>query len=109
MPFKDPDKRREYRRKWYYKNKESELDHIKKRKIKIRKWFEKFKLGLKCSKCNEDHPATLDFHHKNNKQKDFAIGKMVSEGYSINRVKEELMKCIVLCSNCHRKIHYKNI
>lgn len=28
--------------------------------------------------------------------------------YLIERIEKEIKKCIVVCSNCHRKIHYKN-
>jgi hypothetical protein len=39
MPFKDLEKRRAYRREWYSKNKESEKEHIRKRKLEIRRWI----------------------------------------------------------------------
>ena len=107
MPYKDPQKRRECRRRWYANNKDSEKKHVKKRKTGIKKWFEDYKLKLKCSKCSEDHPAVLEFHH-NLKNKEFNISEMISNGYSIDRIKKEIEKCIVLCSNCHKKEHYKN-
>ena len=31
---------------------------------------------------------------------------MISNNYSLDRVKEEMKKCIVLCANCHREFHY---
>jgi len=107
MPYKDPEKRRECRRRWYYNHKDSEKKHVKKRKKRIKKWFESYKSNLCCSKCSENHSATLDFHHKLGKNKEMDIAKMVYEGYSIERIKKELKKCIVLCANCHRKEHYK--
>ncbi|MDD5193722.1 MAG: hypothetical protein PHF67_04005 [Candidatus Nanoarchaeia archaeon] len=106
MPYKDLEKRRECRRRWYHNNKESEKMHVKRRKNEIRRWFEDYKSNLKCTKCSENHPAVIEFHHKNNK--DFDIAEMTHEGYSVNRIKKEIEKCIVLCSNCHRKEHYKN-
>ena len=104
MPIRDPEKRREYRRKWYSKNKDSEKDHVKRRKIELQKWFKNYKSKLRCSQCGEDHPSTIDFHHV--KGKDANISKLVAEGYSKERIKRELDKCIVLCSNCHRKKHW---
>jgi hypothetical protein len=106
MPYKDLKKRRAYRREWYAKNKKSEKAHILRRKKEIRTWFEKYKSKLKCSKCYEDHIATLDFHHNMGK-KEMNITKLVYEGYSIKRIKKEIEKCIILCANCHRKEHYK--
>lgn len=105
MPFKSIEKRRKYRREWYSKNKKSEKEHVRKRKLKLRNWFKEYKQGLNCSKCGENHVATIEFHH-NSAGKEMEISKMVSEGYSVKRITQELKKCIVLCSNCHKKTHY---
>ncbi len=57
-----------------------------------------------CKVCGENHPACLDFHHRDPSLKLFNIG--VSFGsYSIKKMKEEIAKCDVICSNCHRKLH----
>ncbi len=106
MPYKDIEKRRECRRRWYQNNKDSEKNHIYKRKKEIKDWYKEYKSKLKCSKCPENHPATLDFHHKNSKDKESQISYLVRGGYSIERIKKELSKCQVLCSNCHRKEHH---
>lgn len=105
MPYKDAEKRRECRRKWYAKNKEYEKRHIKQRKLEIRKWFWKYKSGLQCLRCGESHVATIDFHHRIS-NKENSISKMVTDGYSIKRILAELRKCEILCSNCHRKVHF---
>lgn len=106
MPFKDKDKKREYRRKWYSLHKTSEKNYVRIRKKRIRDWIGNYKKSLKCKICSENHPAVIDFHHKNDKK--FEIAYMVANGYSIARIQKELEKCEVLCSNCHRKLHYKN-
>lgn len=106
MPYKDKEKRREYRRKWYQLNSTSEKKHVKTRKKQLRIWLDNYKKNLSCTICFENHPATIDFHHISGKE--FEIAYMVSNGYSIKRIEEELKKCKVLCSNCHRKIHYSN-
>ena len=105
MPYKDLEKRRECRRRWYANNKKSEKDYVKKRKNKIKKWFTEYKSNLKCSKCAEKHISTLEFHH-HFKDKEMGIAEMTHNGYSINRIKKEINKCIVLCANCHRKLHH---
>ena len=59
-------------------------------------------LGGKCVKCfsTED----LHFHHKNPATKLFTVGdKMLS--YSEKRVTEEVLKCELLCGECHRHNH----
>lgn len=56
-----------------------------------------------CIFCDEREPVALDFHHLDPKNKDLEVSKLVY--YSLTKVKEEIRKCVVLCSNCHRKHH----
>lgn len=58
-----------------------------------------------CCVCGEKDPCCLDFHHLRDKQ--FCISNATDR--SISKIKEELEKCIVLCANCHRKLHAKHI
>jgi hypothetical protein len=37
-------------------------------------------------------------------EKDLAITRMVTGGWSIARIEAEIRKCRVYCANCHRKI-----
>ena len=48
--------------------------------------------------------GALEFHHLDSSQKDFGIS---AKGYtrSFEKVKEELDKYILVCSNCHKEIH----
>lgn len=112
MPLKDLTKRAEYQKKyhkeWYLENKEKRKDQIKKRKKEIKKWFRDLKSHLKCSRCPENHIACLDFHHKDQDKKVECIANMVINGISIKKIKEEIKKCEILCSNCHRKERYDN-
>lgn len=65
------------------------------------------KAELKCQKCGYDRCSeALEFHHINPKEKDGEIARMISNNYSLDKVKDEMKKCIVLCSNCHREFHY---
>lgn len=56
-----------------------------------------------CSVCGETDFITLEFDHIDPTIKTMNIGQMVSSGYSIKRISEELEKCQILCANCHRK------
>jgi predicted HNH restriction endonuclease len=61
-------------------------------------------LGGKCRICGYDKcQQALQFHHKDPKEKDFEIGK--SHGKVFKNIKDELDKCILLCSNCHIEVH----
>lgn len=106
MPYKDKEKQRECQRKWYSNNKDFEIKRVRKRKNKIIKWFKEYKKTLSCTNCQEDEPACLVFHHKDPKKKTIGISSMVNHGLAINTIKKEMEKCIVLCANCHRKLHW---
>jgi len=107
MPYKNIEKRRSKRREWYAKNRQSEKAHVFRRRKELQRWFEEYKKDKKCATCKESHPATLDFHHNKGDSKEFSINFLVHNGYCKERIKKELTKCIILCANCHRKVHYK--
>ncbi len=61
--------------------------------------------GGKCSKCNYNRcVSALEFHHLNPLNKDFTISKFLN--FSWEKIKNELDKCELVCSNCHREIHH---
>ncbi|MCI6458491.1 MAG: hypothetical protein MSA56_12565 [Clostridium sp.] len=62
--------------------------------------------GGKCEMCGlEDEPYMYDFHHKDPNEKDFSLGSKTSTT-KWHLIEAELDKCMLLCANCHRKIHY---
>lgn len=111
MPFKDPEVRRVrqavYSKTYYEKNKTEVINKINARKKVNRAWFKAYKATLSCIECGENHPAALDFHHKNPKKTDKKVNELVSDGHTKHRIQAEIDKCVVLCSNCHRKHHHK--
>ena len=63
--------------------------------------------GGKCSICGYDKCiAALEFHHLIPSQKEYNVGQLISLYYKWNKIKKELDKCILLCANCHRELHY---
>lgn len=98
---------RKRNREWY----KEKSEQIKtKRKIYLqekRKWYDEYKQTLKCSKCEENHPSCLEFHHIDPKKKDFSISNALIQ-LNLNKIDilKEIDKCIVLCSNCHKKHHW---
>jgi len=61
--------------------------------------------GGKCEICGYNKfQGALEFHHRDPTQKDFQLSK--ASCWSFNeRVKKELDKCQMLCSNCHKELH----
>lgn len=78
------------------------------RRKELKVWFWDYKSQLKCSICGEDHPACIEFHHTDPSKKDSTISYLVKRGCKITTIKKELKKCAVVCSNCHKKIHWKD-
>ncbi|MEK7100303.1 MAG: hypothetical protein AAB872_00665 [Patescibacteria group bacterium] len=81
----------------------------RRKRKELRSWYIQYKSHLKCSVCDENHPAALDFHHKDPSTKLLEIGTMVSSvpKFSKEKITEEINKCLVICSNCHKKLHWK--
>lgn len=63
-------------------------------------------LGGECHDCHQSYPlAVYDFHHTHGGKK-FAVGEKIITK-SLTEVKREVLKCILLCANCHRIRHYE--
>lgn len=64
--------------------------------------------GGKCEHCGYcKSPAALEFHHLDPSEKDFVISSKVnSTSIKVEEIFEEVEKCALLCSNCHREFHY---
>lgn len=64
--------------------------------------------GGKCERCGlrSEIFDIYDFHHKDPKEKEFAISK-TGKNWSIEKLKSEADKCLLVCKNCHAIIHYE--
>ncbi len=92
-------------RKHYTENKINRRKVIYAAKAERRDKARKFiieKLQTGCVSCQEKDPIVLDFDHISGKKK-YNLSSMVREGMSIIKIEDELSKCQVLCSNCHRR------
>lgn len=77
------------------------------RRIRIRKYIEKYKEGKSCGFCGwEEHPEILQFHHHKG-QKEIKLSSAAKWNLSEKRIDEEIEKCLLLCPNCHMWHHYK--
>lgn len=77
----------------------------KNRRNKIKSKINNYKNSIGCP-CGEKEACCLDFHHTG-KDKERNISRMVCEQAAWEKVELEIRKCVVVCSNCHRKIHAK--
>lgn len=62
--------------------------------------------GGKCNICGYFKCLdALELHHLDPHTKDFPIGKVLANPNSWDKIVNELRKCVLLCSNCHREVH----
>jgi hypothetical protein len=60
-----------------------------------------------CQICGYDKClGALEFHHLDPSVKEFNLSRMKSSTFN-EKITKELDKCIMVCANCHREIHYQ--
>jgi hypothetical protein len=106
MPSQDKEKQKLWAKTYYEKNKAACIERVAKVKKAARKKWDDYKATLSCTQCGENHPATLDFHHVKREKTNRKVHKLVANG-ALAAAYEEIKKCVVLCSNCHRKHHWE--
>lgn len=80
---------------------------------RVKEWRKNTKIKLvegfesKCCCCGIiDDPIIYDFHHIESDGKEFLLtGKTTTWENIITEAK----KCVMLCSHCHRKVHYRDL
>jgi len=98
---------RNWFKSWYERNKKSVGERHKRNREERRKWFQALKGTMCCQHCTENDPVCLEFHHEDPKEKEIDVAQAWVKGWSRERILQEIVKCIVLCSNCHKKLHHK--
>jgi hypothetical protein len=77
MSFKDDEVRRAffrvYNKGWYQLHKERLLEKRRQHNEELRQWFRRYKSKLHCVECGENHPAYIQFHHRDGKTKASAL------------------------------------
>lgn len=115
MPLKDPEARRAYQSQYnrgrYHSDPEFKKRHIghvravdQRRKKVLQQVIRDFR-HAGCHACGEMDPCCLVAHHTDPEQKEFDLGNAIRRKYGLQRVIEELKKCVCLCMNCHAKLH----
>lgn len=109
MPYKNKEDQREQNARYH-----SEYD--KRPEVKVKRKLlrqersrrnKEFVLSLMtpCIACGESDPVVIDFHHLDESTKESSISKLIQNNSSLNKIQQEIEKCVCLCSNCHRKVH----
>lgn len=74
-------------------------------KDRNKRLVDRYKRMCSCKHCGENDPIVLDLHHVDPNGKDANPASLL--GGSLEVLRAEIRKCIVLCSNCHRREHHK--
>ena len=96
-------------KQYYATHHKQVIDSMRIRKQERTEELNEYKRNLKCSMCGQsfpDCPAVIDFHHTGDDPKTDGIGQLMQRRVSRKRIQAEIAKCIPLCANCHRKMHY---
>ncbi len=100
------DCRRELGRERYTNNKKKvlEINRQSKQKSQTRAaiFIQEYLSSRSCADCGESDMAVLTFDHVKGEKKYF-ISNMITGGYGIKTIQEELEKTEVVCFNCHMR------
>ena len=92
--------------RWYYANRDAHIKNVRMNTIEYRNEVSQYTWNYLATHprvdCGESDPIVLDFDHVRGK-KVAAISTMIGRGFQLERIKEEIEKCEVRCSNCHRR------
>jgi len=126
--YKDKVRMREYNREYYHKNKERDKEKNREKshryllkhrtemtekarnnyRIRRREWLDVIRnLNMdKCSRCGYgEHFCAIEFHHVDPITKMETISRLMKNKPTPKLI-NELKKCIPVCSNCHKVIHF---
>lgn len=62
-----------------------------------------YKVSRGCILCGEREAVCLEFHHLDSEDKEYNLSGSATRAW--DSVLAEIQKCVVLCSNCHKKVH----
>jgi hypothetical protein len=80
---------------------------VKKKELRaLKEKFERYKQKLKCQHCGNTDFRVLEFHHVDASKKERNISDLIASKKSWRNIMNEVKKCICLCANCHRIVHY---
>lgn len=89
-------------RKNYRENKERYFAQARKRNCQLDDLINSQK-NRPCTDCKNSYPPfVMDFDHLGHEKKIFNISHMRRHKMSFDKIKAEILKCEVVCSNCHR-------
>jgi hypothetical protein len=103
------DKVKEWNARYYQKVK-GDLELRERRRVAGKRTYEQgreyanaYKLQHPCVVCGNSDPIVLEFHHIDPSKKERGVSELYS--YKLESLIKEIEKCVVVCANCHKRIH----
>jgi hypothetical protein len=89
---------------WYTRNKEAHLAKKNVRRSAKRNFINQQKIDNPyCTDCGLEYPSfILEFDHLPEFKKSFSLSDAGHDDRTIEEILEEIAKCEIVCSNCHR-------
>ena len=85
----------------YGRCKEKYKERIYGKRNQSKDYIRSIMMGNRCMDCGMEDPVVLEFDHLTDKK--FNISEMATRGIDLERIKLEIEKCQIRCSNCHRR------
>ena len=107
MAYKNIEDSRAAIRRHYYANKEKYLEKNRMRRQVIRQYVNDIKASSPCKDCGVSYPYyVMDFDHIGEKSN--IVSQLVKTN-NLSALKQEVEKCELVCSNCHRVRTFKRL
>jgi transposase len=88
----------------HYRCKRCRSETISRRRRRVKEILV-LEAGGRCCVCGYDrHPAALQFHHVDPSIKVLPVSTASANGASLDALRAEAKKCVLLCSNCHAEV-----
>lgn len=109
MAYKNIEDQRAASRRHYRENKQKYFDRNIRYRNELREFVHKLKESQPCMDCGVNYPYyVMDFDHRDGKEKEHEVGRLYATGRA-GAFKKEIVKCDLVCSNCHRARTHKRL
>lgn len=77
-------------------------NQLNSRRLRNKQYIWDFLKNRSCMDCGINNPIVLEFDHRDPLNKRENVSDMAAWGLSLKVIQEEVDKCDVVCSNCHK-------
>jgi hypothetical protein len=97
---------RETTLRWRRENPDGWHEILRRAQDNKSKYIKDIRSSFPCKICGEKDPIVLEFHHVDPSKKSFGFDVAAHRRIGNKKIDAEIAKCVVLCANCHAKLHH---